>query len=95
MDENVPQLFTIEADGTQYAINERNLGSGIGGLDKNTKMTTDKKDARFTTNVFRKEDEVAFMAQHGAAAIALSGLSLCCLRGGSWGLLGLHNVMVF
>lgn len=32
MDENVPQLFTIEADGTQYAINERNLGSGIVGL---------------------------------------------------------------
>ena len=32
MDENVPQLFTIESDGTQYAINERNLGNGIVGL---------------------------------------------------------------
>ena len=58
-------------------------------------MTTDKKDARFTTIVFRKENEVAFMAQHGATAIALSGLSLFCLNGGSRGLFGLHNVINF
>ena len=59
-------------------------------------MTTDKKDARFTTNVFRKENEIAFMVQHRTTAIALSGLSLFCLNGGgSWGLFGLHNVIVF
>lgn len=52
---------------------------------KNTKMTIDKKDARFTTNVFRKENEIAFMAQHRATAIALSGLSLFCLSGGAAG----------
>lgn len=57
-------------------------------------MTTDKKDARFTTNVFRKENEIAFMVQHRTTAIALSGLSLFCLNGGSWGLLGVHNVIL-